>query len=86
MLKMYVSDLYSAFYWFFSNLRKTSKKGGRTQGHVRFITHHGAALPNVDSIRIVFQLRFIVLGVITKFEQNLQKMVDGILKTAENGA
>ena len=70
---MCVSYLKSTFKGLFLNLSKTSKNGGRPQEHVRFITHHGAARPNVDSIRIVIQLRFIVLGVITKFSENLQK-------------
>ena len=58
----------------FSNLSKTSKKGESPHEHVCFIIRHGVARPNVDSIHIVIQLRFIVLGVIAK-----------LAKTSENG-
>ena len=73
VLKIRVSDLDSTLKGFCPNLGKTSEKGGSPQEHVRFLTHHGVARPDVDSIHIVIQLRFIVLGVITKFSENLQK-------------
>ena len=60
VLKIRISDLDSTLYGFFSNLRKTSEKVGRPQEHVCFIIRQSAARPNVDSIRIGYQLRFIV--------------------------
>ena len=41
VLKIRVSDLDSTLYGFFSNLRKTPKKGGRPQEYVYFITRQG---------------------------------------------
>lgn len=52
MMKVRVSDLDSTFKEFFSNLRKTSQKGGRPQEYVYFITRHGVARLNVDNIHI----------------------------------
>ena len=43
MLKMCVSALDSTLYGFFSNLRKTSEKGGRPQEYVYFLTRQGVA-------------------------------------------
>ena len=53
MLKMCVSALDSTLYWFFSNLRKTSEKGGRPQEHVCFITRQGqvGTLSNLTELR-----------------------------------
>ena len=73
VLKIRISDLDSTLKGFCPNLGKTSEKGGRPQEHVCFLTRQGVARPNVDSIRIGNQLRCIVLGVITKFSENLQK-------------
>ena len=55
VLKISVSALDSTLKGFCSNLSETSKRGGRPQEHVRFITRQGAARPNVDSIHIVNQ-------------------------------
>ena len=41
VLKICVSALDSAFKGLFLNLRKTSKKGGRPQEHVCFLTRQG---------------------------------------------
>ena len=60
VLKIRISDLDSTLKGFCLNLSKTSEKGGRPQEHVCFITRQNAARPNVDSIRIGYQLRFIV--------------------------
>ena len=68
MLKMCVSALKSAG-WNFAKFDKVRKN----TLYVCFITRHGVARPNVDSVHIVIQLRFIVLGVIAKFGKNLQK-------------
>ena len=68
MLKMCVSALKSDG-WNFVKFDKVKKN----TLYVCFITRHGAARPNVDSIRIVIRLRIIVLGVIAKFGKNLQK-------------
>ena len=54
MLKIRISALKSEG-WDFAKFGKTSEKGGRPQEHVCFITRHGVARPNVDSIRIVYQ-------------------------------
>ena len=43
VLKIRISDLDSAFKGLFLNLSKTSKKGGRPQEHVYFITRQGVA-------------------------------------------
>ena len=41
VLKIRISDLDSTLNGFFSNLRKTSEKGGRPQEHVYFLTRQG---------------------------------------------
>ena len=43
VLKMYVSDWDSTFNEFFLNLRETSRKGGRPQEYVYFLTHRWQA-------------------------------------------
>ena len=60
VLKIRVSALDSAFKELLPNLAKTSKKGGRPQEYVYFLTRQGVTRPNVDSIHIGYQLRFIV--------------------------
>ena len=43
VLKIRISDLDSAFYGLLPNLAKTSKKGGRPQEYVYFLTRQGVA-------------------------------------------
>ena len=86
VLKMCVSALDSAFKELLPNLAKTSKKGGRPQEHVCFITRQGVARPNVDSIHIWESTAMHRFRSYCQIWQKPPKMVKGMLKTSENGA
>ena len=68
MLKVRVSDLKSAGCDFtkFGKVKKNTL-------YVCFITRHGVARPNVDSISIVIQLRFIVKGLFSNLRKTSKK-------------